>query len=46
MGLLGSGFVKAMLQKGETVNVWNRTASKAKALEAFGAKAFEHANQA
>jgi len=41
MGLLGSNFVKAMLQKGEEVQVWNRTASKATALEAFGAKAFE-----
>lgn len=29
MGLLGSNFVKAMINKGETVNVWNRTASKA-----------------
>ena len=41
MGLLGSNFVKAMLQKGQQVNVWNRTASKAKALEKDGAKAFE-----
>jgi 3-hydroxyisobutyrate dehydrogenase len=40
MGLLGSNFVKAMLQKGEQVNVWNRTASKAQALEEFGAKVF------
>ncbi len=40
MGLLGSNFVKAMLQKGETVQVWNRTLSKAKALEEYGAKAF------
>ncbi len=46
MGLLGSNFVKAMLQKGESVNVWNRTASKAKALEAFGAKAFEQVEEA
>ena len=46
MGLLGSNFVKAMLQKGETVQVWNRTASKAKVLEASGAKAFEHAYEA
>src|SRR5688500_7871978 len=46
MGLLGSNFVKAMLKKGEKVNVWNRTSSKAKALEAHGATAFEHANQA
>jgi 3-hydroxyisobutyrate dehydrogenase len=46
MGLLGSNFVKAMLQKGETVQVWNRTISKAKALEAFGAKAFDNADEA
>ncbi len=42
MGLLGSNFVKAMLQKGGQVQVWNRTASKAKALEADGAKAFDN----
>ncbi|RFM27045.1 NAD(P)-dependent oxidoreductase [Deminuibacter soli] len=41
MGLLGSNFVKAMIKKGEQVQVWNRTPSKAKALEADGAKAFE-----
>jgi 3-hydroxyisobutyrate dehydrogenase len=41
MGLLGSNFVKAMLKKGEQVQVWNRTASKAKDLEQFGAIAFE-----
>lgn len=46
MGLLGSNFVKAMLQKGEAVNVWNRTTSKAKALEAFGAKAFDNVSEA
>jgi len=39
-GLLGTGFVKAFLRKGEQVNVWNRTPAKAKALEADGAKAF------
>ena len=37
MGLLGSNFVKALLKKGEQVNVWNRTHSRAQALEAFGA---------
>ncbi len=42
MGLLGSNFVKAMLKKGEQVNVWNRTASRAMGLEEFGAKAFEN----
>lgn len=46
MGLLGSNFVKAMLQKGDTVNVWNRTSSKATALEQFGAKAFNNADEA
>ncbi|MGH2643616.1 MAG: NAD(P)-dependent oxidoreductase, partial [Chitinophagaceae bacterium] len=40
-GLLGSGFVKAMLKRGEKVQVWNRTASKSKALKADGAKAFD-----
>lgn len=42
MGLLGSNFVKAMLKKGEQVHVWNRTASKAKELELFGAIAFDN----
>ena len=42
MGLLGSNFVRAMLQKGDTVQVWNRTTSRAKALEQYGAKAFDN----
>jgi len=46
MGLLGSNFVKAMLKKGEQVQVWNRTASKAKDLEQFGAKAFDDVAEA
>lgn len=46
MGLLGSNFVKAMLEKGQQVNVWNRTPSKAKALEADGAKAFDDVKDA
>jgi 3-hydroxyisobutyrate dehydrogenase len=41
-GLLGANFVKAMLKKGQQVQVWNRTSSKAKELEQFGAKAFEN----
>ncbi len=41
-GLLGANFVKAMLRRGDQVQVWNRTATKAKALEADGAKAFEN----
>jgi 3-hydroxyisobutyrate dehydrogenase len=40
MGLLGANFVRALLKKGVPVNVWNRTAAKATALEAEGAKAF------
>lgn len=46
MGLLGSNFVKAMVQKGDTVQVWNRTTSKAFELEKLGAKAFEKVNEA
>ncbi len=45
-GLLGSGFVKAMLQKGEKVQVWNRTASKAQRLGDFGAKVYQEINDA
>lgn len=36
-GLLGSAFIEAALGRGESVNVWNRTASKADALVRFGA---------
>ena len=39
-GLLGSGFVKALLRNGHRVHVWNRTASKAQELEMDGAIAF------
>ncbi len=39
-GLLGSGFVRALLKRGEEVHVWNRSKGKAQALEADGAKAF------
>jgi 3-hydroxyisobutyrate dehydrogenase len=46
MGLLGSSFVTAMSKKGEQVQVWNRTASKAVELEAFGAKAFTNVKEA
>lgn len=46
MGLLGSNFVKAMRRRGDEVQVWNRTASKAKALESDGAKAFNEASEA
>jgi 3-hydroxyisobutyrate dehydrogenase-like beta-hydroxyacid dehydrogenase len=36
-GLLGSGMVEAMLRRRDAVTVWNRTESKARALEAAGA---------
>lgn len=37
MGLLGANFVRAMISKGAKVQVWNRTASKATALQQYGA---------
>src|SRR6266487_336230 len=37
-GLLGSGMVEGMLRRGDAVTVWNRTESKARALEQFGAR--------
>jgi 3-hydroxyisobutyrate dehydrogenase len=40
-GLLGANFVRALRRRGESVQVWNRTPEKARALEADGAKAFE-----
>ena len=40
MGLLGSNFVRAMINKGGNVQVWNRTHAKAATLEPYGAKAF------
>ncbi|MCU7548117.1 NAD(P)-dependent oxidoreductase [Chitinophagaceae bacterium LB-8] len=46
MGLLGSNFVKAMINRGEQVQVWNRTTSKALELEKFGAKAFSDVKDA
>ena len=45
-GLLGTGFVRAMINKGEQMQVWNRTFSKAKELEQYGAKAFEDIGKA
>jgi 3-hydroxyisobutyrate dehydrogenase len=39
-GLLGANFVRAARRRGEVVNVWNRTAEKARALQADGANAF------
>lgn len=42
IGLLGAGFVKAMISKGGQVQVWNRTVEKAKELEKYGAIAFDN----
>jgi 3-hydroxyisobutyrate dehydrogenase len=40
MGLLGSNFARAALRRGEQVSVWNRTAARARALEADGVRVF------
>lgn len=39
-GLLGSGFVRRLLEQGHEVRVWNRSAAKVRALEEAGARAF------
>lgn len=39
-GMLGSAMIRAMLRRGLTVHVWNRTAAKAQALEPDGARVF------
>ncbi|MEP6990308.1 MAG: NAD(P)-dependent oxidoreductase [bacterium] len=39
-GLLGSNFVRALLARGEQVQVWNRSTDKARALEQYGARVF------
>lgn len=46
MGLLGSNFVRALIEKGEQVQIWNRSLAKAAALEQYGAKAFPEAADA
>ena len=40
-GLMGSGFVRRLRASGHEINVWNRSAAKARALEAVGARAFD-----
>jgi 3-hydroxyisobutyrate dehydrogenase len=45
-GLLGSGFARALIKKGEAVHVWNRSPERAKALEADGVVAFADAADA
>jgi len=37
-GLLGSAMVEGMLKRGDSVTVWNRTESKARALDTAGAR--------
>src|SRR5829696_4180989 len=38
-GLLGSALAEAAAKRGDQVTAWNRTAEKARALEAFGVRA-------
>src|SRR6185312_4287069 len=45
-GLLGSGFVRAMLDRGDEVRVWNRTKTKAHALREHGAVVYDDPGQA
>jgi 3-hydroxyisobutyrate dehydrogenase-like beta-hydroxyacid dehydrogenase len=40
-GLIGGALAEAAARRGDHVSAWNRTATKAKALEAFGVHAFE-----
>jgi 3-hydroxyisobutyrate dehydrogenase len=37
-GLLGSALIEAAAERGDDITVWNRTADKARALEAFGVR--------
>ncbi len=45
-GLLGSGFVQGACARGDTVQIWNRTLAKARALESVGAIVCERAADA
>ena len=40
-GLLGSAIAEGMIKRGDTVTAWNRTISKARALERLGARVAE-----
>ena len=40
-GLMGSGFVRRLLANGHDVQVWNRTPSKASALQSLGARVLD-----
>jgi 3-hydroxyisobutyrate dehydrogenase len=45
-GLMGAGFIRAARERGEEVAIWNRSTEKARALEIYGAKAFDAAADA
>jgi len=45
-GLLGANFTRALLNKGEQVHIWNRTAAKARGLEQYGAAVYEDVAEA
>jgi 3-hydroxyisobutyrate dehydrogenase len=45
-GLLGANFIRAFCRRGVQVQVWNRTGSKALALEEVGARSFDDPAQA
>jgi 2-hydroxy-3-oxopropionate reductase len=45
-GLMGAPMARRLLAAGHNVSVWNRSPEKAKALETFGAKAFDAAEEA
>ena len=45
-GLMGTGFVRRMLSQGHEVAVWNRSAEKARALAAHGARVCPSAEDA
>jgi 3-hydroxyisobutyrate dehydrogenase len=40
-GLMGAGFVRRLRASGQQVNIWNRSAAKARALEGDGIRAFD-----
>lgn len=46
IGLLGAGFAENLLNRGHTVRVWNRSASKCAPLVALGAEACESPSEA
>jgi 3-hydroxyisobutyrate dehydrogenase len=46
MGLLGANFVRAMRRRDVDVQVWNRTAARARTLEIDGARAIDDAAEA